>query len=346
MAGQIITFYSFKGGTGRTMAVANIACLLAASGQRVLIIDWDLEAPGLHRYFAPFLADPDLEKTQGLADILWSYTELSLTERASWPTGIDDPLKLADAQRHAIPVDFPLGDSPGVLHLLAAGQQGQSYPSRIQNFDWHAFYERLGGRSFFDSFRSRLLAQYDYVLIDSRTGLNDTAGICTVQLPDKVVLCFTYNRQSIQGIDLVASAINGSATRDITLLPVAMRVERGSRALIEPARSYAHRTLNPYLPLNWESGQREEYWANCEIGYYPDYAFQETLALIQEEHQRRGTLLSDFRWLATELSEGAPISVPSLSKTDRQRYQSLFALERSLTETTAKVEVPIGRAHV
>jgi nucleotide-binding universal stress UspA family protein len=62
--------------------------------------------------------------------------------------------------------------------------------------------------------------------------------------------------------------------------------------------------------------------------------------LIQEEHQRRGTLLSDFRWLATELSEGAPISVPSLSKTDRQRYQSLFALERSLTETTAKVEVP------
>src|ERR1035438_33770 len=86
MAGQIITFYSFKGGTGRTMAVANIACLLAASGQRVLIIDWDLEAPGLHRYFAPFLADPDLEKTQGLADILWSYTELSLTERASWPT--------------------------------------------------------------------------------------------------------------------------------------------------------------------------------------------------------------------------------------------------------------------
>ena len=66
--GRIITFYSYKGGTGRSMALANVACLLARgvrghSGQsatpdqRVLVIDWDLEAPGLHRYFGPFLAD-------------------------------------------------------------------------------------------------------------------------------------------------------------------------------------------------------------------------------------------------------------------------------------------------
>jgi hypothetical protein len=53
-AGSVITFYSFKGGTGRTMALANVACLLGAAaaprGGRVLAVDWDLEAPGLHRY--------------------------------------------------------------------------------------------------------------------------------------------------------------------------------------------------------------------------------------------------------------------------------------------------------
>jgi len=48
--GQIITFYSYKGGTGRSMALANIACILAeqqtaARGKGVLMIDWDLEAP-------------------------------------------------------------------------------------------------------------------------------------------------------------------------------------------------------------------------------------------------------------------------------------------------------------
>ena len=53
--GQIVTFYSYKGGTGRTMAMANAAWILAADGHRVLTVDWDLEAPGLHRYLHPFL---------------------------------------------------------------------------------------------------------------------------------------------------------------------------------------------------------------------------------------------------------------------------------------------------
>lgn len=56
-AGKVITFYSYKGGTGRSMALANVACLLAQAAQQgqapgnILIVDWDLEAPGLHRFF-------------------------------------------------------------------------------------------------------------------------------------------------------------------------------------------------------------------------------------------------------------------------------------------------------
>jgi MinD-like ATPase involved in chromosome partitioning or flagellar assembly len=70
MPGSIITFYSYKGGAGRTMALANAACLLAAAGNNVLVIDWDLEAPGLHRYLHPFLPDPDLSKTPGIIDLV------------------------------------------------------------------------------------------------------------------------------------------------------------------------------------------------------------------------------------------------------------------------------------
>ena len=43
--GQVVTFYSYKGGTGRTMALANVAWILAANGNRVLVVDWDLESP-------------------------------------------------------------------------------------------------------------------------------------------------------------------------------------------------------------------------------------------------------------------------------------------------------------
>jgi len=45
--GQIVTFYSFKGGTGRTMALANVAWILAANGHRVLVADWIWSHPAL-----------------------------------------------------------------------------------------------------------------------------------------------------------------------------------------------------------------------------------------------------------------------------------------------------------
>ncbi len=75
--GKIFTFYSYKGGTGRTMALANIACLLAkrysGNGRGVLMVDWDLEAPGLHLFFRDFLkepmADSDFNEKPGLIDL-------------------------------------------------------------------------------------------------------------------------------------------------------------------------------------------------------------------------------------------------------------------------------------
>ena len=70
--GQIVTFYSFKGGTGRTMALANVAWILAANGERVLVADWDLESPGLHRFFQPFM-DPGVPQLPGVVDFIRTY---------------------------------------------------------------------------------------------------------------------------------------------------------------------------------------------------------------------------------------------------------------------------------
>jgi MinD-like ATPase involved in chromosome partitioning or flagellar assembly len=50
-SGLVYTFYSYKGGVGRTMALANVAALLSRSS-RVLVIDWDLEAPGVRGFFS------------------------------------------------------------------------------------------------------------------------------------------------------------------------------------------------------------------------------------------------------------------------------------------------------
>ena len=68
--GKVITFYSYKGGTGRSMALANVAWILASNGKRVLVVDWDLESPGLHHYFYPFLVDQDLTSSDGVIDMV------------------------------------------------------------------------------------------------------------------------------------------------------------------------------------------------------------------------------------------------------------------------------------
>jgi len=76
---QIITFYSYKGGPGRSMTLANVAWILASNGKQVLVVDWDLEAPGIHRYFAPFLDDKELTSSPGVIDFVWEFVVEAMT---------------------------------------------------------------------------------------------------------------------------------------------------------------------------------------------------------------------------------------------------------------------------
>jgi hypothetical protein len=122
--GNIITFYSYKGGTGRSMGVANVAWILASSGKRVLTVDWDLEAPGLHRYYSPFLGDKDLTGSEGLIDLLIEFRDATAVGGGG---SSDDKWHEAYADIAAYVVsldwDFPGG---GTLDLLPAGRQGAS----------------------------------------------------------------------------------------------------------------------------------------------------------------------------------------------------------------------------
>lgn len=94
---MIYTFYSYKGGVGRSMAMANVAEWLYRQGLRVVMVDWDLEAPGLESYFFPpgkesyfFPPGKELDAVRsqlGLIDMLTAYKRmfprLSLPPRAA-----------------------------------------------------------------------------------------------------------------------------------------------------------------------------------------------------------------------------------------------------------------------
>ena len=62
-----ITFYSYKGGVGRSLALTNLAIYLAQFGATVAMIDLDIEAPGLHYKLRPG-QEPIAIKNRGSQD--------------------------------------------------------------------------------------------------------------------------------------------------------------------------------------------------------------------------------------------------------------------------------------
>ena len=48
----IVSVHSFRGGTGKSNATANLAILMAAQGRRVGVVDTDIQSPGIHVLFA------------------------------------------------------------------------------------------------------------------------------------------------------------------------------------------------------------------------------------------------------------------------------------------------------
>jgi len=205
--GKIITFYSYKGGTGRTMILANIAWILASNGKRVLIIDWDLEAPGLHRYFYPFLIDKELKSTKGLIDFFIDFTVEAVTPVDNEDVNEDwyNPL-VNKILKYSVSLNWDF-QIDGKIDFIPAGEQGKTYSAKVNSFDWNNFYERLYGGDFLETVKDYIRKRYDYILIDSRTGVSDTSGICTIQMPDTVDICLTLNRQNIYGASAIAESI-------------------------------------------------------------------------------------------------------------------------------------------
>ena len=198
--GEITTFYSYKGGTGRSMALANVAYILATdpwhAGKKVLMIDWDLEAPGLHRFFSRDFStalgvrsnsnryEDALNAAPGLIEFITAVEE---SYRSFLPSGGIPESHAAtpdakEAFRRAFNTNsfnkllLKVDDTPN-LYLLKAGRQNDTYADRIRKFDWESFYKQYG--SFFTNFRTYLMNEFGFVLIDSRTGLTDVSGICT-----------------------------------------------------------------------------------------------------------------------------------------------------------------------
>lgn len=325
-AGKIVTFYSYKGGTGRTMALANTAWILASAGRRVLMVDWDLESPGLHRFIHPFLDMTAVADTPGVIDLIRRY---------QWATTVDQPGRPPEWQReyarldqHTVSVEWDFPDG-GVLHFMSAGSQNQSYSTTVASIDWDAFYERHGGGEFFDALREEMVRSYDYTLIDSRTGLSDVADICTLHFPHTLVTCFTLSDQGIDGAASVAGHIQTKyASRNIRILPVPTRIDDGEKEKADAGRALA-RSRFENLPRGMSEAERSQYWGAVEVPYRPFYAYEETLATFGDPPGLPNSLLASFERLVGYITEGDVTAASVLAEPERNRVLSSFIRRRT-----------------
>jgi hypothetical protein len=232
---KTITFYSYKGGVGRTLLLANVAKYLCRFGQKVFALDFDLEAPGLHYKLTP--ESPEADNRLGVVDYIYSFA----VENRPRPDSLRD---------YAMEVDRndTLG---GVIHLMRAGNVPTAeYWRRLARIDWHALFysEDARGVPFFVELKAQIEREFapDYLLIDSRAGITEIGGVATTVLPDAIVCLLLNNRENLDGAREVLRGIRRTRRlRDqvpVETLPVVARLpasgEFSEAEILETVRTF------------------------------------------------------------------------------------------------------------
>ena len=283
--GKTITFYSYKGGVGRTMSLVNIACLMAKEKRKVLLIDWDLEAPGLHTFFR----NEDQKSSLGLVDMIIELKTL-LESKKNDDIFVEDAFYnefLEENLDKFTSIGIPKEDSEMKFDLIKAGKFDEQYTNRLNSIDWIELYKSVP--SFFRVFASYLEKRYDYILIDSRTGLADTSGICTMLMPQILVLVFALNKQNLNGVvDVAKQCINyrfdSFDHRKLTVLPLPSRIDNENPTDLQ---NWINRYKDKFESLFEElylldECNLENYFNIAKIPYKPTYAYGENIPVLSE----------------------------------------------------------------
>lgn len=257
------------------MALANVAALLSKAGRSVLVVDWDLEAPGLHKFFES--SSPSLRKRmEDAIGILELLGDVRRDGSIPW--------------RNAT-IGVPLGSSS--IDIIPAGRRDAQYGPRLQELNWARLYDEHDVGQAFENMREEWKSCYDFVLLDSRTGVTDIGDACTALFPDLLVTVFVANEQNLEGTKLIverARKVHGQLPRDrskLIIVPLLGRDE--SFTEYELSTTWRKRigaelgfTLTDWLPKDLTA---ESYFQKIFIPYYSYWSFGENLPVIQQEQE-------------------------------------------------------------
>lgn len=175
---RVVSTHSFRGGTGKSNLTANLAVQLAQRGERVGVVDTDIQSPGIHVLFGMQGA-----QVQGsLNDHLFSDLAIGEIAHDVTPDGVDGSI-------HLVPSSVRPGEISRVL------REGYDAQRLVQ-----------GLRSLVDEL------DLDTLLIDTHPGLGEETLLALV-VSDTVLIVLRPDQQDYEGTGVVAEVTSGLGVR-------------------------------------------------------------------------------------------------------------------------------------
>ena len=245
-APAVTLFYSFKGGAGRSTALAAVALQLAAAGERVAVLDADLDAPSVGALLAGY---DGATASYGITDYLLERRILGGENRL----GVEDYCHRYAAGRGAGTED---------IFVFPAGNFGSRYLEKLARIDYGEPPE--GSRHPFVSLLEQIRRDLapGWILVDARAGLGDVSGFLTGGLCHFHVLLGTLAEASSRGLDLVLERLGGDRVRrgepQAECLLVAAMLPRSDEKLFQAfARRFEERARDAFSE-HYYADPREE----------------------------------------------------------------------------------------
>ena len=312
------------------MALANVAELLYSRGLKVLMVDFDLEAPGLERYFdverAKHKPDEVINK-RGVIDLLISYKDLrslplpKVSQASTTETdGNAFPYPVEPITTFIVPI-YEGGKNGGTLSIMPSGRRAGDeftrYAERVRSFAWDNFYANWDGELFFEWFRKTVTAKdlFDVVLIDSRTGVTEMSGVCTYQLADVVIFYVTPNYQNLDGSLKLAKSLarpelveQGRKGRPLSLLFVPSRVEQGLGPKLDEFKNRFDLAFSGMISTKLKF--KKSAFIDLMVPYTLDYAFAEDVAVREPDSPKGVYLIQSFEKMIATMAQLEPETSP------------------------------------
>lgn len=188
----IIVFYSFKGGLGRSTLLASFAIQRARAGERVCVIDMDLDSPGVGRLLS---ADRDgLMAQWGVVDFLIEHRMPNLQ--------FDDYWHRCDRI-----------SAEGEIRVMPSGQLDVRFADKLGRVDLEEPPSARESGLWCLLERTRIELKPNWILLDARTGISEPAGQLLSGIAHLHVLLGTVQQQSWQGLELVIDRLGGDRVR-------------------------------------------------------------------------------------------------------------------------------------